>query len=103
LRPRPERVSSEIATVEVLRATRRAAPWLLARARRLLRDVGLVHLSAAILARAASLDPPTLRSLYALHVASAESLGPDLALVVAYDARLLEAAAAAGLPTLSPA
>lgn len=44
-----------------------------------------------------------LRSLDALHLAVARMLGPDLAGVVAYDRRLLDAAAAAGIPTASPA
>lgn len=58
-------------------------------------------LDASILARAATLPPPLLRSLDALHLASALSL-PDCAGLVTYDRRLLEAAAYHGLQTWSP-
>jgi len=48
------------------------------------------------------MEPATLRSLDALHLASALSLGADLSGIVVYDGRLLEAATAAGIPTATP-
>jgi predicted nucleic acid-binding protein len=53
--------------------------------------------------RAAALPPPTLRSLDALHLATAVELGDELDAVVSYDERLLEGARVAGLPILTPA
>lgn len=44
----------------------------------------------------------TLRSLDALHLAAAMSLGSDLAGIVAYDERLVDAASEQGIPTASP-
>ncbi len=43
-----------------------------------------------------------LRSLNAIHLATARVLGPDLDAIVSYDDRLLKAAGDAGLPTVSP-
>jgi hypothetical protein len=50
---------------------------------------------------AARLPPSTLRTLDVLHVSSAATL-IDLHAFVAYDARLLEAAGALGLPLAAP-
>ena len=52
---------------------------------------------------AGALGPPGLRSLDAIHLATALSLGEDLAGVVTYDARLSEAIAAVGLAVWTPA
>ncbi|MBA2337943.1 MAG: hypothetical protein H0V96_09340 [Acidimicrobiia bacterium] len=51
---------------------------------------------------AATLPPQSLRSLDAIHIASALALGADLDVVVAYDGRLLDAAVATGLTTQAP-
>jgi predicted nucleic acid-binding protein len=51
---------------------------------------------------AGMLDPPGLRTLDALHLASAASLGPELAGLVTYDERMAEAAATAGISVISP-
>lgn len=48
-------------------------------------------------------EPPRgLRSLAAIHLATARILVPDLDAIVSYDDRLTTAADAAGLPTASP-
>jgi predicted nucleic acid-binding protein len=62
----------------------------------------LVSISDEILVAAAHLEPPTLRSLDAIHLATALRLGDALAAFVSYDERLLAAAAQLGLPTASP-
>jgi uncharacterized protein len=62
-----------------------------------------VELSAGIADAAAKLEPPSLRTLDAVHLASALSLGDDLGAFVAYDRRLAEAAEAAGIEVLAPA
>lgn len=96
-------VSSDLAAVEVTRAARRAAGRAGERAARAVLDrVGLLRIDGAVLRRAAALDPPALRSLDALHVASALEVGDPLT-VLAYDERLIAAARAAGLACASPA
>lgn len=59
--------------------------------------IALIPLDLAVLEAAAILAPIGLRSLGALHLATALSLGDDLGLVLSYDLRLVEAAAALGL------
>lgn len=59
-------------------------------------------LDAGVLDAAASLPPPTLRTLDAIHLASALALGDDLAAVISYDSRMVGAAESADLPTLQP-
>jgi len=95
-------VSSALTQVEVVRACRRMDKDLLPAARRLLRGFDLLPLDASILDAAAELPTRVLRSLDALHLASALSLDPDLETFVAYDDRLLTAAGAAGLAVARP-
>lgn len=68
-----------------------------------LERISLVLPAATTFHLAGGVDPPTLRSLDALHLATALELGDDLEAVVTYDRRLLEGAQAAGLAVLSPA
>jgi len=95
-------VSSELAKVEVLRSCRRIDPSGLADARSLLGQLDLVPLAGAVVDRAGEVEGPGLRPLDALHLASALLLGTDLDAFVAYDVRLLRAAAQAGLETHQP-
>jgi uncharacterized protein len=100
----PQRITSELAVVEVHRAVRRATPSeaVYRRAQEILAGVHLLRLDRPVLDRASALEPPALRSLDALHLASALELGDDLGGFVAYDPRLAGAAATAGLPVLAP-
>jgi predicted nucleic acid-binding protein len=59
-------------------------------------------IDAGIRAAAAAFPDPTLRSLDAIHLATAQRLGADLQAFVTYDKRLLTAAEAYGLPVASP-
>jgi predicted nucleic acid-binding protein len=95
--------SSVVHRPEVLRAVWRASPNLLPRCYRQMRGVEMVRLSAAIADTAATLPPPELRSVDAIHLASALAIRRELTAFVGYDKRLLTAAAAAGLHTESPA
>src|SRR5579864_2692213 len=100
LRRRPQRASAALLRVELVRVVRRAGlPRLIPEARKLLAGVHLIRLDEALLDRAADLDPTEVRSLDAIHLAAAASLGDDLAAVVSYDDRLLAAATSLGLPT----
>jgi len=73
-------------------------------ARALLARLSFVELVTPVLARALEPFPKPVRTLDALHLASAHFLGsrdPSLALAT-YDAKLADAANAMGLPTLEP-
>ena len=95
-------VSSELATVEVVRAARRLDDTAVPAARILLERLDLVPLSGLVVRTAQDLCPPTLRSLDALHLASAMLLREDLTAFVAYDAALAGSAGDAGLVIVSP-
>jgi predicted nucleic acid-binding protein len=88
--------------VEVVRAVRRGAPELVPFAQRVVTQLTVVEVSEAIRARAALLDPSELRSLDALHLATALELGDDLDAVVTYDGRMRDAAAGHGLVVVAP-
>jgi predicted nucleic acid-binding protein len=96
------RVSSIIARVEVERAVRVADPDAILLAREILASIEGVRLTDSVLNLAAEMQPPLLRSLDAIHIASALVLQPRLEALVSYDRRMVEAAQAAGLPTATP-
>jgi predicted nucleic acid-binding protein len=99
----PHRASSALLRVELLRTVRRAGlPRLTEGARRHLASIDLIRLDDDLLERAAGIEPSTVRSLDAIHLATALSLGSDLAAVVTYDARISTAAQALGLPVVAP-
>ena len=62
-----------------------------------------VELDSVVARRAALLAPSTLRTLDAIHLATAIALGPELDAFVTYDDRLADAARAVGLPVVRPA
>lgn len=95
-------VTSRIAVVEVLRAVGRRDPATEPQARRLLAHLSLLSIADRLLIAAAGVAPPELRSIDALHVASALRLAGALAAFVSYDERQLEAAEVLGIPTASP-
>lgn len=101
-RPEERRVSSELARVEVLRAVLRRQPTALLQAEQVISRLRKLRLSRALLASAAALHPPELRTLDAIHVASALRLGARLSSVVCYDERLGDAARGAGLVVDAP-
>lgn len=96
-------VTSMLARVEVPRAVVVHGTDAVDLARELLDDVDQVPLSPDLLDEAAGLAPGVLRSLDAIHVATAARLATELVAVVAYDQRLLQALDAVGLPGASPA
>lgn len=104
LSSRPGAVSSSIAVTEVRRAVGRvsARRSLSDRARLVLDGVALLAVDVSVLETAAGLKPPELRTLDAIHVASALSLGADLLAFVTYDDRQGVAARRAGLPVVKP-
>lgn len=97
------RVTSALARVEVVRAVAGGGPAAVAHARRLISRVDQVNLDHSLLDDAATLAlGSALRSLDAIHLASARLIGPDLRAVVTYDQRMSDAATAAGLVVESP-
>jgi predicted nucleic acid-binding protein len=102
LQEHPFRVSSRIAEVEVVRAVNRVRSSSANAALSVMRRIGLIEPDPDILRVAARLEPKDLRTLDAIHLASALSLGPDLDILVAYDVRLADAARAAGIAVASP-
>jgi predicted nucleic acid-binding protein len=103
LRRETERLSCSLARTEVLRAVRPLGPAAIEAARRILRSVNLVRLDEALLDAAGLLEPVTMRSLDAIHLAAALLVAPSLRAVVTYDRRMATAAAALGLPVAAPA
>ena len=99
-------VSSALVEVEVPRALRRAAPQALVGVPSLLGRLYRVEIDATVRATAGAYPEPMLRSLDAVHLATAEVLARQAAAefvaFVTYDKRLLEAARAIGLPVASP-
>ena len=69
----------------------------------MLADLALRDVDDEVLDRAGELAPTSLRTLDAIHLATASLLGPDLEAVVTYDRRMIEAARLYGLPVASPA
>ncbi len=85
-----------------MRACRRLGDAVAASAEASLGDVALVPIDDAVLTIARRLDPSELRSLDAIHLATALSIGADLGALFCYDDRLAAAAIAAGLRVLAP-
>lgn len=96
-------VSSVLLLVEGRRVAARYGALALARARAALSTVTLLPIDDATLERAADLQPPELRSLDALHLATALTLAGDLDRVYCYDARLTTAASSFRLDVRQPA
>lgn len=98
----PARTSSALLGVESVRACRRLGEEVAEAAAASLRGLALIPLDEAVLLAARRLDPAELRSLDAIHLATAVSIGGDLGAMFSYDARLSAAADAAGLRVLTP-
>lgn len=101
LRDDPEAVSSALAWTEVVHAVRRSGGRT-ARAEAVLERIALVPIDDGIIRSASRQLPTTLRTLDAIHLATAVSLVPDVAALVTYDERLAEAARGAGLEVRAP-
>ena len=88
--------------MEVVRAVRRVAPELTKNADEVVAQVSVIEVGEPIRARAALLEPATVRSLDALHLATAIEVGDALDAVITYDARMAEAARSLGLVVSAP-
>jgi hypothetical protein len=97
-----EWVSSALLRIEVTRAVIRAVPALLPDARDLLSAFSYVAMDDDVVEGAMNEPDRGLRSLDAIHLATARILREDLVAIISYDDRLLKAAADAGLGTETP-
>lgn len=98
-----ERVlSSVVGMIETRRAVNRREHEL-AHLEHVLGAIEFIEISDVIAARAAAIPPPVVRTLDAIHLATALALQPELEAFVTYDDRMAAAARALGLPVISPA
>jgi uncharacterized protein len=96
-------VSSALARTEVMRACLSLGPSAQRRVDGVLGRIDLVRVSDRVLTLAGELHPPSLRSLDAIHLATASLLGKEsVARLVTYDARVAAAARALGLSPVAP-
>ncbi len=94
---------SVVAQIEMERVARRIGGGAVRRARTVISRIALVDLDQDVVRVAAALDPPGLRTLDAIHLATAISLGRDLGAFCAYDVRLASAAVSKTFDVLAPA
>jgi len=102
LRRQQSHVTSALARTEVARAMMPFGPDALARGEAVLRHVDLVRINDRVLHIASALEPAELRSLDAIHLATAQLIGNDLKWVVTYDERMAGAATALGFTVRAP-
>ncbi len=95
----PELISSDLTTVELHRAARREGSISAADVDVVLDKVYSLRLRPEVISLASEVEPVALRSLDALHLASALRTHCDM---LTYDQRLIQAAKAAGLTVYSP-
>jgi uncharacterized protein len=96
------RVSSRLLRIEMWRAVTRAAPHRISRANVVLSAIALLSMDD-VAPTAEVIGDKTLRSLDAIHLATAHEIRTDLSAFVCYDKRLQDSAHALGLPVEAPA
>ena len=97
------KLTAEVSTVELVRTCRRYDEAAIPAARELLAGLDLIPLTSDLVESAALIGPVDLRSLDAIHLASANTVAENMSAFVAYDLRLATAAAGLGLPVAAPA
>jgi predicted nucleic acid-binding protein len=95
-------VSSALARTEVLRALMPSGPEAVARGELVLRRIQLLRINDRVLNEAGRLMPSELRSLDAIHLASAQELGVTVKRLITYDDRMADSARALGWSVSSP-
>lgn len=96
-------VSSTLLAVEAIRACARYGTEHATNARSWLEGVALLPLDETVLDEATSLEPSGLRSLDALHLATALSVRDQIGILITYDERLFIAAEDRGFRVAGPA
>lgn len=95
-------VSSALARTEVARALMASGTEAVSRGEEVLRRIQLVRLNDRVLREAGRMEPAELRSLDAIHLASARQLGSSVKQIVTYDERMADAATASGWSVAAP-
>jgi uncharacterized protein len=95
-------VASALLVVEARRAVQREDPTQGSRADLLLTRIGQIGVTRAVLEAASRLPDPSIRSLDAIHLATALQLHQELDALVTYDPRLAAAAERQQLPVAMP-
>ncbi len=95
-------VSSALARTEVARALMASGPEALARGEQVLQRIQFVRVNDRVLREAGRMEPAELRSLDAIHLASARQLGSAVKQIVTYDERMAVAAQACGWSVSAP-
>ena len=95
-------VSSALARTEVARALLPSGPEAVARGEEVLRRIQLLRINDRVLSAAGHLLPTELRSLDAIHLASADQLGASVRQIVTYDERMAETARTIGWIVVAP-
>ena len=100
--PHDTQFTAALARTELVRAVmRQGSIEVVENARLALTKLDLVAVSNTLLDAAATIKPPELRTLDAIHLAAALT-APDLRAIVTYDSRLARAAASTGIAVVSP-
>ena len=102
LRRRRPLVSSTLARAEVSRALLPIGAAAVLRGEDVLSRLELIRINDRILAAAGSLLPEDVRTLDAIHLATAQQLATDLAGLVTYDERMSGAAEGLGWSVVAP-
>lgn len=95
-------VSSALVRAEVMRALLPVGAQAVAQGQEVLRRIQLLRISDRVLREAGEMEPAELRSLDAIHLASARRLGPAVRQIITYDERMAEAATANGWSVAAP-
>ncbi len=95
-------VTSALARTEVARALMPSGPEAVVRGEQVLRRIQLVRVSDRVLSEAGRMRPAELRSLDAIHLASARQLGSSVKQIVTYDERMANAARESRWSVASP-
>jgi predicted nucleic acid-binding protein len=102
LRRRQPYVTSALARTEVARALMPLGPGVVRRGMDVLARIDLVRINDRILVAAGALVPAEVRSLDAIHLATAQQLGAEVARIVTYDQRMAAAAQENGWLVAAP-
>jgi uncharacterized protein len=95
-------VTCDLTRTELMRAARRIDTDLLVRVRHVLDGLTILEVPPALFSAAGRLEPASMRSLDAIHLAVALDLGDDLDVLLAYDERLAAAARFHGIEVAQP-
>lgn len=95
-------ITSDLTRTELTRVIRRVDVTRLATVRNLFAAITVLQMPTERFYEAGLVNPEPLRSLDALHLASARAAGGELSSIVTYDERLSDAARLTGIPVTTP-